>query len=57
MNNCKNCEHAIFDEKWGELKCKVKCRRIYEALKSKYTCDKWKEKKSDGKQSTMADKP
>ena len=29
MNKCTTCEHAIFDETWGEIKCKKLCIRIY----------------------------
>ena len=28
MNSCKNCTNAIFDEVWGEYKCKVHEHRI-----------------------------
>ena len=28
MDSCKNCTHAIFDEIWGEYKCKVYKHRI-----------------------------
>lgn len=28
MDNCKNCEHAIFDLLWGEYKCKVRQTNI-----------------------------
>lgn len=24
MDNCKTCEHAIFDPVWGEYKCSVR---------------------------------
>lgn len=57
MNNCKNCEHAIFDEKWGEYKCGAKHRTcIVSEVES--GCERWKEKKSNGntKSSAMADK-
>lgn len=33
-SDCSKCVHAIFDEEWGEIKCKVKQHRIYD--KSKY---------------------
>ena len=23
MDNCSNCKHALFDEIWGEYKCKI----------------------------------
>lgn len=22
MNNCIDCEHSVFNQKWGEFKCK-----------------------------------
>ena len=28
MNDCKNCANAIFDEVWGEYKCKKFEHRI-----------------------------
>lgn len=54
MNTCKNCEYSIFDEVWGEYKCKVKNRIIY-IPRSEYTCKNWKEKTDGTKQSSMAD--
>jgi hypothetical protein len=30
MRCCKDCAHAIFDEVFGEWKCKVVQHRIYE---------------------------
>lgn len=44
---CPDCVHAIFDETWGEYKCKERKVRIYDA--SKYaSCKSFvkKEKKS-----------
>lgn len=29
MANCVNCEHAIFDEVWGEYKCRIKEHVVY----------------------------
>ena len=29
MNSCANCGHAIFDAKWGEYKCEIKKRTVY----------------------------
>lgn len=49
MKACKTCEHAVFDELWGEYKCKKKERRIYEPVKPE-DCEfykKVKEKKDD----------
>lgn len=28
MKRCRTCKNALFDEHWGEIKCKVKKRRI-----------------------------
>ena len=30
-HKCIDCANAIFDELWGEYKCKIKKRRIYGA--------------------------
>lgn len=49
MKACRTCEYAIFDEVWGEYKCKKKERRIYETT-SLQECEfykKVKEKKDD----------
>lgn len=43
MSNCKSCAHSIFDEKWGEYKCKILQRRIY-ILSSMSKCPNYKEK-------------
>ena len=29
MSNCKDCIHSVFDEVWGEYKCKFYTHRIY----------------------------
>lgn len=31
MENCKTCKNAIFDEIWGDYKCKVNHLVIYNA--------------------------
>ena len=28
MTDCKKCENAVFDEKWGEYKCKKRKIRL-----------------------------
>jgi hypothetical protein len=33
MSNCKDCVHSVFDEVWGEYKCKVHEHRIYNLVK------------------------
>ena len=48
MNNCKNCKHAIFDEQWGEYKCKVREVRIYVLLDST-ECSSYEKIKEDKK--------
>lgn len=30
MKDCSNCSKAIFDERWGEYKCKEVCHVIYD---------------------------
>lgn len=55
MNNCKNCDYAILNTPiWCDLRCTEKHRTCTQAEKEN-GCDKWKEKKTDGKTSTMAD--
>lgn len=44
MENCKNCEHAVFDDVWGEYKCKATNHRIYILLDSS-ECPSYKKKK------------
>lgn len=46
MGNCANCKHAVFDEQWGEYKCKVFERRIYILLGSS-ECPKYEKKKEE----------
>lgn len=29
MDNCTTCEHSVFDEKWGEYKCKKYSHRVH----------------------------
>jgi hypothetical protein len=29
MDDCRNCTNAIFDEIWGEYKCKIDKKRHY----------------------------
>jgi hypothetical protein len=29
MENCSNCKNALFDEIWGEYKCKIDKRHHY----------------------------
>lgn len=39
MENCKNCEHSVFDPLWGEYKCKARETRIYILLDSSECSD------------------
>lgn len=39
MENCKNCEHSVFDPIWGEYKCKARGTRIYILLDSSECSD------------------
>ena len=34
MNSCSTCEYAIFDELWGEYKCKIRQQRVYKPGKN-----------------------
>lgn len=44
--SCANCEHAKFDELWGEYKCVLHGHRCN--LIELYTgCPEWKEKKDE----------
>lgn len=43
MCNCKDCEHSVFDENFGEYKCKVYERTIY-ILLDKDECKQYKKK-------------
>lgn len=31
MRCCKDCAHSIFDEQWGEYKCKIAQHIVYGA--------------------------
>ena len=51
MNSCKNCTNAIFDELWGEYKCKVynhRIRDVYKYLDCNAHQKKKEVKKKDG---------
>lgn len=47
MENCKNCEHAVFDPLWGEYKCKARETRIYILLDSSECSDYTKKKEKE----------
>ena len=48
MFNCKDCEHAVFDETWGEYKCKFHGHVIYKP-ETKENCEGYKQNKSKKK--------
>ena len=43
--NCKNCTHAIFDEVFGEYKCKKLEIHIYDV--DKLSCESHEKKKGE----------
>lgn len=43
---CSTCQHAIFDETWGEIKCKKLGIRIYAP---KIICKEYKKKEQKKK--------
>lgn len=43
MENCKDCAHAIFDETWGEYKCRERECKVPVLLNS-YECKFFKKK-------------
>lgn len=48
MNSCKNCANAIFDEVWGEYKCKV-YERYIRNCKKHVDCENHEPKKEEKK--------
>ena len=55
---CKSCKNGIFDEKWGEWKCKVHEHRIYNpetTVNCSYFDAKKKEKTNDQERNVRAD--
>ena len=40
---CPTCEHAVFDETYGEYKCKIREHTIYD-LKESASCLQYKQK-------------
>lgn len=49
MDSCKNCANAIFDEVWGEYKCKVHKHRIHDVDKYLDCPHHEKSKSTEGK--------
>lgn len=50
MVDCKNCKHAIFDELWGEYKCKIKERYIYYTRVEAIDCAHYEKKPVEKKE-------
>ena len=48
VSPCFTCEHAIFDERWGEYKCRHSEKYIYDAFK-KTECEDYKKLKEKKK--------
>lgn len=36
MENCTTCAHAIFDAQWGDYKCEVIKKTVYQVTKCMY---------------------
>ena len=51
MENCKTCEHSVFDELWGEYKCKQREVRVHILLDSSECKDYKKKPKEEKKDS------
>lgn len=47
MKSCKNCAHSIFDDRWGEWKCKKKC--ITCPAEAARTCKFYEKRKEEKK--------
>ena len=45
---CSDCEHTIFDQVWGEYKCKKFKHRIYDIEKVE-ECEGYEKKKKNNK--------
>jgi hypothetical protein len=48
LDTCKGCMFSMFDEKWGEYKCKVNGIRLYDLNRS-VTCTLFKLKEEHKK--------
>lgn len=46
MKCCAECSHSIFDEQWGEYKCKIVQHRIYD-VDRKVACKDYKKGKPE----------
>ena len=46
--NCKTCEHARFDEIWGEYKC-VKMEKTITSVKDRNNCVFYEKRKDNGR--------
>ena len=43
--DCANCKHALFDQMFGEYKCKVREQRVYKPAKNNVVCEWYEEGK------------
>lgn len=48
IKNCKTCKHYVFDETWGEHKCKKFAHRICD-LDKYVDCQSYEKKKEEKK--------
>lgn len=46
MNNCKNCDHAIYDPYWGDYKCDIS-KHTHIIPSTKNDCENWAERKGE----------
>lgn len=49
MANCRDCKHSVFDEVWGEYKCKKKVIRLYDLDRFK-DCEEYEQDKTKTKE-------
>lgn len=54
VRNCKFCRHAVFDRIWGEYKCKLYQRTVYDADEIT-DCDDWLRRQKSLKDKRNAD--
>lgn len=44
-SNCLSCAHLVYDEQWGEYKCKARAQKLYDY--NEFTdCKRYKPKNS-----------
>lgn len=49
VHDIATCENAIFDERWGEYKCKARQHRIPDVEQYCTDCKDYKQKKGEGR--------